>query len=445
MNDKQYKQDLLEVFEIAQKVKGKTLREIAGDNLDDIRYFDNKEKVKHFIQQAVFNIPLYSKMEYTFEDLDLELKPIALKYNKFNELTVKERLVLNDIYYDEIVNETFKTSKFINKNQLLLIMPYIYEYDKDFLDFKIYDAFIIDITRQKEFYLIVNDWLAIQEKVKKGKAEELNEGFTNILSACTKSQSRIDLKKQPYSNVLARFRSYSFNINFLKEIIFKKQKKIDYINEIFEENEISDIVEFKNDKIQDYLTSIIGTDISTYTQSKANQWHQIAFENFLKENNKDLFDFLKTANYKLIHKLTDYAHIQEQIPTNYELDAMEILHDEFEDSTFYQEIILKTYIVIMIDKNTNELLNYKLFRLSDEDIKKAQTVFYNAKKEIENLISQDSKEEVEPNFTKIKDNLSIHLRKSKKNTTTVYKLNDKEIEIPTYEFWINKNVIFNEK
>ncbi len=442
MDDKQYKQDLLEVFEVAQKAIGKTLRELAGNNLDRIRYFDNKEKVKHVIQQAVFDIGLMSKMEYTFEDLQLELKPVALKYNKYGELIVKERMVLNDIYYDEIVNETFKTSRFINKNQLLLIMTYIHDYEKDFLDYQIKDAFIIDISRQKEFFLIVNDWLAIQEKVKKGKAEDLNEGFTNILSASTKSQNRIDLKKQPYSNVLVRFRNYSFNINFLKEIISKKIRKIDYLNEIFEEKEVNDIADFKNEQIEEYLTSIIGTDISKYTQSKANQWHQMAFENYLKEHNREMYDFIKVTNYKLIHKLTDNSNLQEQISTNYELDPFEILNDEFEESTFYQDIILKTYIVIMIDKTNNQVLNFKLFRLSDENIKKAQSVFYNARKEIQRIISLGITKDIDPNFTKIKDNLAIHLRKSKKANNTIYKVNDKEFEIPAYEFWINKDVIF---
>ncbi|WP_339033522.1 MutH/Sau3AI family endonuclease [Spiroplasma endosymbiont of Cantharis rufa] len=442
MDDKQYKQDLLEVFEVAQKAIGKTLRELAGNKLDRIRYFDNKEKVKHVIQQAVFDIGLMSKMEYTFEDLQLELKPVALKYNKYGELIVKERMVLNDIYYDEIVNETFKTSRFINKNQLLLIMTYIHDYEKDFLDYQIKDAFIIDISRQKEFFLIVNDWLAIQEKVKKGKAEDLNEGFTNILSASTKSQNRIDLKKQPYSNVLVRFRNYSFNINFLKEIISKKIRKIDYLNEIFEEKEINDIADFKNEQIEEYLTSIIGTDISKYTQSKANQWHQMAFENYLKEHNRAMYDFIKVTNYKLIHKLTDNSNLQEQISTNYELDPFEILNDEFEESTFYQDIILKTYIVIMIDKTNNQVLNFKLFRLSDENIKKAQSVFYNARKEIQRIISLGITKDIDPNFTKIKDNLAIHLRKSKKANNTIYKVNDKEFEIPAYEFWINKDVIF---
>ncbi|WP_342259072.1 MutH/Sau3AI family endonuclease [Spiroplasma endosymbiont of Dioctria linearis] len=442
MDDKQYKQDLLEVFEVAQKAIGKTLRELAGNKLDRIRYFDNKEKVKHVIQQAVFDIGLMSKMEYTFEDLQLELKPVALKYNKYGELIVKERMVLNDIYYDEIVNETFKTSRFINKNQLLLIMTYIHDYEKDFLDYQIKDAFIIDISRQKEFFLIVNDWLAIQEKVKKGKAEDLNEGFTNILSASTKSQNRIDLKKQPYSNVLVRFRNYSFNINFLKEIISKKIRKIDYLNEIFEEKEVNDIADFKNEQIEEYLTSIIGTDISKYTQSKANQWHQMAFENYLKEHNRAMYDFIKVTNYKLIHKLTDNSNLQEQISTNYELDPFEILNDEFEESTFYQDIILKTYIVIMIDKINNQVLNFKLFRLSDENIKKAQSVFYNARKEIQRIISLGITKDIDPNFTKIKDNLAIHLRKSKKANNTIYKVNDKEFEIPAYEFWINKDVIF---
>ncbi|AUM62768.1 MutH/Sau3AI family endonuclease [Spiroplasma monobiae] len=442
MDDKQYKQDLLEVFKIAQKAKGKTLRQLSGNNLDRVRYFDNKEKIKHVLQQAVFDIPLLSKVEHTFEDLQLELKPVALKRNKYDELIVKERLVLNDIYYDEIVNETFKDSKFINKNQLLLIMTYIHDYEKDFLDYEIRDAFIIDISRQKEFFLIVSDWLAIQEKVKRGKAEELNEGFTKVLSACTKSQSRIDVKKQPYSNVLARFRSYSFNTNFLKEIITRHKNKVEYINEIFDEVEVKDNIDFKNEQIEEYMKSIIGTDITSYTESKANQKHQMAFEKFLKENNSDLYDFLKVTNFKLMHKLTDNSNLQEQITTNYEIDPFEILNDEFEDSTFYQNIIIKNYLVIMIEKETNKILNYKLFSLSDQDIKNSQLVYYNTKKEIERLIKENKVGKEEPNFTKTKDNLSISLRKSKKNEFATYKVEGKEYTLPAYEFVINKNVIF---
>ena len=120
---------------------------------------------------------------------------------------------------------------FWKKNKLILLMFYLYEYDK--IDFD----YIFKIIRIWEFpstdlKIIKDDWELIVSKIREGKAHELSEGDTIYLGACTKGANKESIVKQPFSNEKAMKRAFSLKSKYLNFIIEKSLKNeevlIDY-------------------------------------------------------------------------------------------------------------------------------------------------------------------------------------------------------------------------
>lgn len=133
----------------------------------------------------------------------------------------KERLVLNLINYEEEAGKSFCESSFWKKNALLLLMFYLHENDKEYLDFlfKIIRLWQIPECDMKIF---MDDWNKIHEAILSGRAHELSEGDTLYLGACVKgSKGQQNKRKQPFSDVLADQRAYAIKSSYLNTIILE--------------------------------------------------------------------------------------------------------------------------------------------------------------------------------------------------------------------------------
>ena len=59
----------------------------------------------------------------------------------------------------------------------------------------------------------------INKKIASGKAHELSEGDTFYLGACTKGANALSVTKQPFSEIPAKQRAYSFKQGYVNHII----------------------------------------------------------------------------------------------------------------------------------------------------------------------------------------------------------------------------------
>ncbi|WP_186788099.1 MutH/Sau3AI family endonuclease [Spiroplasma clarkii] len=217
-----------EIYDLAKSAIGKSIREIIGDNVDELIINDkNKGTVGNLIQKYLFKIEPNNISEADFKELglDLELKVIPLLERSLkNKLAPKERMVLGMINYHKIVDETFEESSFLKKNRHLLIMTYLYDYNADKLDYKIIDAFLYDVTADDFFPDIKSDWEKINKAVVSGEAHLLTEKNNNILSPSTKGGSENN-RKQPNSDEIAKGRAYSYKVSFVKKLLKTLPKK----------------------------------------------------------------------------------------------------------------------------------------------------------------------------------------------------------------------------
>ena len=205
------------IIAYAKKLKGKALC-----NVCDIDLIKNNLKGKgHYgqiLEEFYFFYKPNSDSEPDFPLAKLELKSSPLKRLKNNEYRSKERLVLNIINYVNVVNQDFVNSDFVKKNSSILLVFYLHEKDKNILEFliKLVEEWSFPLT---DLEIIKRDWEFITKKIAAGKAHELSEGDTFYLGACTKGANALSVRKQPFSEIPAKQRAYSFKQGYVNHII----------------------------------------------------------------------------------------------------------------------------------------------------------------------------------------------------------------------------------
>jgi DNA mismatch repair protein MutH len=205
------------VIEYAKKLKGKSLRQICDPKILEHSY-SGKGNFGQVLEKFYFGYEPNSTAEADFAQIGMELKSSPLKQLKNNEFRSKERLVLNIINYINVVNQNFENSDFIKKNASILLIFYLHQAGFDILDLiiKLVDEWSFPST---DLEIIKKDWETITKKIADGKAHELSEGDTFYLGACTKGANALSVRKQPFSEIPAKQRAYSFKQGYVNHII----------------------------------------------------------------------------------------------------------------------------------------------------------------------------------------------------------------------------------
>lgn len=205
------------VIAYAKKLKGKSLRQICNPKVLEHSY-SGKGNFGQVLEKFYFGYEPNSTAEADFAQIGMELKSSPLKQLKNDEYRSKERLVLNIINYINVVNQNFENSDFIKKNASILLIFYLHQAGFDILDLiiKLVDEWSFPST---DLEIIKKDWETITKKIANGKAHELSEGDTYYLGACTKGANALSVRKQPFSEIPAKQRAYSFKQGYVNHII----------------------------------------------------------------------------------------------------------------------------------------------------------------------------------------------------------------------------------
>ena len=149
-----------------------------------------------------------------------ELKATPFKRLKNGDISAKERLVLNIINYEDLDKENFENSHLLEKNKVLELGYYEYNKDIPKEDWFFAKCVMYEMLNNKnDLEIIKKDWEIIQSYVKQGKAEEINEGITNYLAACTKGVNKHSMRTQPNSKVMAKQRAFSLKGSFMTTLL----------------------------------------------------------------------------------------------------------------------------------------------------------------------------------------------------------------------------------
>lgn len=218
-----------DVFKQAQLILHKTLRDIIPKEdiariESEVSRYGNKRKgyLGELVEWYVFGKKPDTRSEADFNIAGVELKTSPLKRHSTKSYISKERLVFSMIDYDKIVNEKWKTSTFLKKNSLLLLMFYLYAKDENLLGHNFKFIHLLDLLKDistQDVEQIKKDWQFIVAKIKRGEAHLLSEADTYYLGACTKAKNSSVVRDQPRSKIPAKPRAFSLKQAYLNYLI----------------------------------------------------------------------------------------------------------------------------------------------------------------------------------------------------------------------------------
>ena len=214
----------------AFNLREKTFKDVLLDdpNITDedrsllFEYYNNprsKGSLGQLIEKHFFFYDINSKSEADFNEAGVELKvtPYTIKAN--GDLRAKERLVLTIInYMKDYEEEDFLKSHVYEKCALMLLIYYLYEPNKNRLDYIINYIKLFQFS-EEDLEIIKNDYKIIIDKIKNGRAEEISEGDTNYLGACTKGANANSLREQPFSDKKAMQRAFCLKNSYMSYIL----------------------------------------------------------------------------------------------------------------------------------------------------------------------------------------------------------------------------------
>lgn len=217
------------VVAYAERLVGKTLREVLADNSAVIDFSHHKGGFGNLLERGYFGYEPNSRPGPDFPKAGVELKSAPLKRVR-SKLVSKERLVLGMIDYVTIASEEWESSTFLRKNAHLLLVFYLHEQGKDPLDFPIRIVKLWEFPPE-DLEIIRQDWEKIVAKVRAGLAHELSEGDTLYLGACTKSSDSTKRRRQPFSSTMAKPRALSLRQTYVNAIIGSLGKAVGALGE----------------------------------------------------------------------------------------------------------------------------------------------------------------------------------------------------------------------
>lgn len=182
------------------------------------RLSTGKGAVGSIIEESWFGYSINSESETDFPEAGVELKVTPYIIGKKGEIRAKERLVCNIINYMEEYDKTFKTSSFWHKCETMLLMSYEHIKDVPKGNYKIDKAVLFSFPIE-DLVIIERDWNIIMKKVRDGEAHLISEGDTMYLAACTKGANASSVRKQPFSDIMAKQRAYSLKSSYMTQIL----------------------------------------------------------------------------------------------------------------------------------------------------------------------------------------------------------------------------------
>jgi len=417
----------------AKQLVGKTFSDITVDSPGEYLSMcsQNKGHLGQYIEKNFFLYEPNSSRDADFKEAGLELKVCPVTYLKSGKLRAKERIVLNIINYMEIIKELWATSSFLKKNSHLLIIFYLFEKDKDRLDYNINLVTLWDYN-DKDLIIIKHDWETIVGKIRDGKAHELSEGDTIFLGACTKGVNSKTLRKQPFSKIFAKQRAFSLKQNYVNYIISASSEvepAIKTIDDFVDNRTFEDII---LDRLEKYMGmavanihGLVGDELNNHAY---NYYASLAARMVgLKKNRIEEFEKgnieIKTIRLKV------NGTPKESMSFRY-FKYKEIVEEEWDDSTLL-EYIDKKFLFMVFQYDEENVLRFRkgmFWNIPYEDLKEVENVWHETIRRI-----MDGKADELP---KISENRVCHVRPHAKDKNDTCETPDGRQLIKKC-FWLN--------
>lgn len=443
-----------EIVVISQSAIGKSFKELmtmAYIIVEDDKV--QKGSLGEMIEQVLFGIEPNTESKPDFIDAGIELKVTPYKRNKNNTLSAKERLVLNMIDYMTEYKNDFYTSHFWFKNNRLQIIWYLYEDNKNKLDFKITNELLLDLSLSDDIKQIEKDWNTIIDKIKQGKAHEISEGDTMYLGACTKGANSKSVRNQPFSEIPAKKRAFCFKTSYMTQLVRQYignysdvEKILTNTNETFD-TFVNKVINKYKGKSQKELMSLLNID------SSAKNLNSIIISRMfgIKGKISQTDEFLKANIIPRTIRVESNGTIKESMPFP-AFKYNEIINEEWAESEFRDKLTTTKYMFFIFKKQQDDYIfkGIKLWNMPLSTIDSNVKITWLKTQEIirtGNIVKKNNENgRRTTNFPGMIENAICHVRPHAVNNNDTYELpvKDKLTGASKYTkhcFWLNNKYL----
>lgn len=424
------------LLEFARGLSGKTLAEVV-DMRQIVENISNKGDLGNMVEKYYYRYqPDNTSHKPDFPEAGVELKTTGVLRRSDGSYKAKERLVLTMINYMSLIEERWDTSSLMEKCRLMLILFYLYEksvavFDRRFVLHPLLFEFPLE-----DLEIIKRDWETIRKKIEDGKAHELSEGDTYYLGACRKGKGGSDekLKKQPFSDILAKSRAFSFKPSYVNRIIEGHTSEVGVLDVTAEVT----IEKATQDKFKPYLGKTveeISDLLGFHKQGKNDKGFYRSLTMRILGGTKQAVPELEKAGVELktIRVSKDWMPAEAMsFPT---FKYMDIVNEDWEESSFFSKIEQKFLLVIFREDENGDLrlekLNY--WNMPYLDREEARRVWEDTKYRVAIDAS---------NLPKSTESFVAHVRPKAKNSQDTLPTPQGTMLVKKC-FWLNRTYIGN--
>lgn len=464
--------NITELENFYKKFESQNLESIINfinNEYPDISLSTNKGIVGQILEAVIGNAP-NSDPNPDVKNINVELKVLPLRKIS-NKIQPKERSKIKSINYNKIVDEEWKSADVKKKIEKILFLLYEQPIGKTYKDWKefVFKGTLFYELKNESENIVQEDWEGIQYKVKSEIADQLSEGDSKILGACTSGTGKL----VKYGNhKKAKQRSYSLKHSYLKVYYNQNKKNIKYSSLNLE----------KDITPQNYVINELNKELKNKKLNNIVDKYKVDFSKTAKSAFSLLINrVLKIDDKKRILELEENGIIIKTIPVNKDnkpwesmsfpkFSLIDLIEEEWngENEADFKNIINQGFIFIPVIKEKEKHIingeskykykNWKTWEIGksvfwkaneaelstiNKEWKKAKDIVRNGVKV--NEVKHGKGTRQENNLLKLSDTEIIHIRPHAKNSKDIDKpyFEFSKIKVSWQSFWLNKS--FTEK
>ena len=352
--------NIKELESFYKKFENQSLEKINNYILEkypEITISTNKGIAGQALEALIGNAP-NSDPNPDVKNINVELKVLPLR-KIGNKIQPKERSKIKSINYNKIVDEEWKSAEVKKKIEKILFLLYEQPIGKTYKDWKefIFKGTLFYELKNESENIVQEDWEGIQYKVKSEISNQLSEGDSKILGACTSGSGKL---VKYGNNKEAKQRSYSLKHSYLKVYYNQNKKKIKYSSLNLE----------KNITPQDFVLRELNKELKNKKLINIVDRYKVDFSKTAKSGFSLLINrVLKIDDIKRILELEENDITIKTIPVNKEnkpweamsfpkFSLIDLIEEEWngENEANFKNIINKGYIFIPVIKEKEKYI-----------------------------------------------------------------------------------------
>jgi DNA mismatch repair protein MutH len=360
----------------AKGLEGHTLRDFVRDCKDDVSGVRSKGSFGQRIEEGYFFFDNNSYHGPDFTDARVELKTTPMKMTGKGKCTSKERLVLNIINYLKILDDGFEGS-FLEKNENLLIIFYLYEEGRSYCDYRILRAHLWKFP-EEDLRIIHDDWRKIVDMVNEGRAHELSERYTMYLGAARKGSGHgKDMRKQPHSDEPAPQRAFSLKQTYVNRIWSGSSdaERLVTLDQWSDDMTFEDIVLKRFEPYKGMYSEDIEKMLGIELNRNSKSYHAVLARRMMGIKSKRIEEFENANVYMKTMRLQKNGIPKEDMVFPY-FDYTQLVRTDWEDSDIYQYLNRRFFFPIFrMDGDRTFFEKAMFWSISEDDLSEVMRVW----------------------------------------------------------------------